>query len=98
MAKLAQASTVDVPAAPRHASQVVERVVDGELVLYDSERQYVHALNATAAFIWQACEGSRGAADIAAALAERYPQQSGEIEEDVARTLQMFAADRLIEG
>ena len=78
------------------ADHLNERLVDGELVLYDHARQFVHALNPTAAFIWRACDGRHDQASIAAALAERYPESREAIEEDVLATLELFRAEGLL--
>ena len=42
--------------------------IDGELCVYDIARQHVHALNHTAAFVWQRCDGRTAPGEIAAAL------------------------------
>lgn len=41
--------------------------VGDDLVIYDHRTQAAHSLNAAAAFVWAQCDGSRSAADIAAA-------------------------------
>ena len=82
---------------PSHASHVAMRLVDGELVLYDPKRQRVHSLNPTAAYVWQACDGEHDERQIAEALAERYPDNSAAIEEDVKDTLRLFAAEGLLD-
>lgn len=81
---------------PYRAQHVVERLVDGELVLYDPQRQYVHALNPTAAFAWLACDGQHRESDIVSALAEHYPENRGDIERDVPTILEMFRAEGLL--
>jgi hypothetical protein len=85
------------PTIPRHASHVAERLVGDELVLFDAKCQRVHALNPTAAFVWLSCDGDHDEQQIVAALAERFPDDKAAIEEDVASTLRLFAAEGLIE-
>lgn len=82
---------------PVRASRLAERLVDGELVLYDPIRQHVHALNPTASFVWRACDGCHDEASIIAALAERYPDCREMIETDVADILVQFRAEGLLE-
>ncbi|MHB1414176.1 MAG: PqqD family protein [Chloroflexota bacterium] len=73
-------------------------MVDGELVLYDPVRQRVHALNCTAAFIWQFCDGRHDTEEIVAALAERYPGNRASIEQDVQATLGLFLQQGLLQA
>lgn len=82
---------------PGRAIHVVERLLDGELVLYDPVRQRVHALNPTAAFVWRACDGRCSQADIAESLARQYPGDRQAILEDVPQILALFAAEGLLE-
>lgn len=51
---------------------VVEEVFD-ELVIYDLERDRVHSLNPTAAFVWQHCDGKHTVDQIAILLQQEFP-------------------------
>jgi hypothetical protein len=81
---------------PSRSRRVVERVVDGELVLYDPVRQRVHSLNPTAGFIWRACTGQHTLDGIVALLATRYPGDLSAIEADVLETLSEFQREGLL--
>ena len=83
---------------PLRADHLVERVVDGELVLYDPRRQYVHALNPTAAFVWRYCDGEHDAAGIASELAELYPESRDAIRQDVPEILRLFQKSGLLKA
>jgi hypothetical protein len=85
-----------IPVLPHRVEHVTERIVDGELVLYDPHRQFVHALNPTAAFVWRACDGDRDEAAIAAGLSQLYPESSEVIERDVRETLDLFVSEGLL--
>ena len=87
---------VDSVGLPDRAIHVVERLLDGELVLYDPKRQRVHALNSTAAFVWRACDGRSSLADIAESLARRYPDDRQAILEDVPQIIARFGAEGLL--
>lgn len=90
-------SAVDLLRSPLiRAGDLTERSIDGELVIYDPARQKVHALNATAAFIWNALDGSRGLDVIVALLSERYPDCRQSIEVDVADTVKAFLDEGLL--
>lgn len=47
----------DLPRARRQ--DLVTHAMDGELLLYDRTRDQVHVLNAAAAFVWRASDGTR---------------------------------------
>jgi len=78
------------------ADHVAERLLDGELVLYDPRRQRVHVLNPTAAVAWRLCDGAHTLDGIVAALAERYPRSRRAIEADVPEILRMFRTEGLL--
>ena len=42
---------------PQRIQSVHVESIDGDLCVYDTARQHVHALNHTAAFVWQRCDG-----------------------------------------
>jgi len=48
------------------------RLVDGELVVLDRERDLIHQLNKTATYIWQQCDGQHTAATIAGQVCEAF--------------------------
>jgi hypothetical protein len=73
----------------RREGLIVEEL-DGELLVYDSERTHAHLLNPVAASVWQACDGLR---DVAA-LAE----VAGVSEDDVWRALSQLEERRLLDG
>ncbi len=48
----------------RKAGLVIQEALD-ELLVYDMETNKAHCLNKTAAYVWQACNGSRNVSEIA---------------------------------
>jgi hypothetical protein len=50
------------------ADGILSKAIDGELILYDEERHRAHRLNATAAAVWQHCDGRRTTDEIARLL------------------------------
>ncbi len=44
---------------------VLVEALDEELLVFDSERQCAHSLNACAAKVWEACDGSRSVSELA---------------------------------
>ena len=83
-------------AAPQRASHVADRLVDGELALYDPATQRLHVLNPTAGLIWRLCDGQHDQDDLVAALVRRYPESCARIEADVARLIGHFEAEGLL--
>lgn len=77
------------PRRPRRVDRVHERVTDDEIVLFDPRTEGVHALNRTAAAIWDLCDGDRDVESIAraieAVLAEPAPRDA--VLADVRRTV-----------
>lgn len=55
-----------LPAARRE--RLLAEELDGEVLVYDLDTDGAHALNPTAAAIWDACDGTLNAGDIAAQL------------------------------
>jgi hypothetical protein len=47
--------------------------LDGDMIVYDSERNQAHALNRLAAQIWKQCDGERTASDLARLFAAETP-------------------------
>lgn len=68
-----------------------------ELLVYDEGRDAYHLLNSTARLVWELCDGSRSAEQIADEVARVYPAIPDEqIRIDVARTLEVFLASEIV--
>jgi coenzyme PQQ synthesis protein D (PqqD) len=73
---------------------VVERV-DGELLIYDLERDRAHRLNEAAALVFEHCDGRRGVAELAALISAKSDQP---VDEDVVgRALVRLGEAHLLE-
>ena len=79
---------------PRRIESVHVESIDGDLCVYDTARQHVHALNHTAAFVWQRCDGRTAPAELAAALSAE--ASIDDAEAVVQLTLQELAAAQLL--
>jgi hypothetical protein len=79
-------------ALPRRRDDVQSAVIDNEIVLLDSKGSQAGYLNATAAAIWQLCDGTRSAADIAATLAQLVDQPADSLVADVEQTIETLEA------
>ena len=58
--------------APSRRLDVTATSLDDELILYEPGRRQPYVLNATAAEIWNWCDGSRHPSDIAHLLADAH--------------------------
>ena len=64
--------------------------VDGDVVILDRTRGYVHQLNATASHIWSACDGRHSVDDIAATLGASFMDAPRNLRDAVVKTLSDF--------
>lgn len=57
---------------------IVTQELNGEVLIYDLKNHNAYCLNETSAMVWQACDGSKSAAQIASALGEKLDQNISE--------------------
>lgn len=57
---------------------LVEQEVDGELLIYDLERDRAFCLNRTSALVWQACDGNRTITEINSLIGQQLKTQTDE--------------------
>ncbi|PYS89856.1 MAG: hypothetical protein DMF62_06280 [Acidobacteria bacterium] len=74
---------------------LVEQEVDGELLIYDLERNRAFCLNQTSALVWQACDGKRTVAEIGDILGKQLKAQTDE--DIVWLALDQLSREKLIE-
>jgi len=84
-------------ARPRRMPDITASDLDDELVLYNLRTDQVHVLNATAAAIWELCDGSMTAEEIAAVLADACSVPLARVQPDVQNMLAEFYEAGLIE-
>ena len=80
----------------RHAS-VMEYKLEDELTLYDPQSEVVHILNATAAVVWQMCNGFQSVHEISLRLSNLYGMVQEAVEEDVRAVLAQLLHAGLIQ-
>jgi hypothetical protein len=75
----------------------MEREVDGEVLLLDTESDQIHQLNRTASFIWRKC-GELGSIDeIATLLVMEFDVGEDRAVRDVSETISRFRALKIVE-
>jgi Coenzyme PQQ synthesis protein D (PqqD) len=77
-----------------------EYLADGSVVIFDPVTSVAHELNATAALVWDCCDGSYDFQKIVAALEECFDSASkisaAKIKEDVTYFLQVLQQKNLL--
>lgn len=76
---------------PRRAEGYAIEPLEDELLLFHPGRGSVVALNPTAVLVWNLCDGSRTAEEIAALIAAAYPESAGEVRGDVDEVVALLA-------
>jgi len=66
------------------------RVVDGEVLVLDTDADRIHQLNASASFIWRQLANSASAEEIAERLAKEFDVVEDQCQTDVAEILRQF--------
>jgi hypothetical protein len=84
--------------APRISSRCAWQVVGGEAVLLDLHGRRLAGLNVTGSFLFPLLDGARTAADLAAAVAERFGVERARAEGDVTAFLADLARRGFVEG
>jgi hypothetical protein len=69
---------------------LVTHQLEGELVIYDPDRDVVHNLNPTARVVWDNCDGHQDVAAIAGKITSRFSITNKRAKADVEQTLQQF--------
>ena len=72
------------------------KLVDGGM-LYDGQHRRVHHLNATAAFVWEACQKGQGTGEMVRDLCRSYEVDDGSARADVVAILERFVDAELLE-
>jgi hypothetical protein len=72
---------------PSQRADLVARHVDGEALILDRAAERVHQLNATAAYIWDRCNGASSIEDVAARFAGDFGIETGVARADVLKTV-----------
>ena len=83
-------------ARPRRATGIVEETINDTLVLTVPSSETVHTLNATATFIFAACDGTQTLEAIVSAVATRYGVPADRVAGDVIATIAQLVTKGLI--
>lgn len=76
-------------------SGLIVKEVDGEILIYDQERNKAHCLNQTAAQVWKYCDGKTTLAATCDGLTQ---ELNAPVDEQLVRyAVEQFSADHLLE-
>lgn len=62
--------------------------MDGEMLLYNPENATTLHLNAPSIIVWELCDGKRSVEQIIATVKEAYPEQAGQIADDIINVVE----------
>ena len=90
---------LSVPAdyRPRKSADVLELDMGDGAILYDNEARLVHHLNPSATLIWQLCDGSGTAEELAEDIAAEYSLDARAIADQVMTVIAELDALGLVE-
>src|SRR5829696_6801417 len=83
--------------SPKRAEAVHVETLGDEVCVYDWQRKEVHALNPTAARVWQQCDGRTSLAQIAATLQAELQVPDAEAQELAWLTLAQLEKAHLLD-
>jgi len=81
----------------KRLESVLEREVDGEVILLDTLNDVIHQLNTTASYIWRLCDVANSEGDIASELSGAYDVDREQALRDVTTTLVTLQSLKLID-
>jgi Coenzyme PQQ synthesis protein D (PqqD) len=80
----------------RRVHGLLEREVDGEILLLDTESDLIHQLNKTASFIWRQSQEGASSGDIAEMLAKNFSVEEHTAKADVEAIIGQLRALRIV--
>ena len=75
---------------------VFRRLADDEWALFDPVANRVHALNLSAAIVWEHCYGALSVAGIVDVVRSSFPSASSSVDENVRAVLQRLTDEGLV--
>jgi hypothetical protein len=80
----------DVVAPHRKQSVGARRMDDGSWLLFDQSADVIHAINETAGFVWERCDGTHAFATICDEVCATYEVEPNVARQDVQAILAQF--------
>lgn len=76
--------------------QVIETEIDGDISLYDAQREQVLVLNGTASDVWRLCDGQQTFDEIVLLLAGAYAIDEAKIRADVEQAIKQLVDEEFL--
>lgn len=81
---------------PRLREDIQYRELEDGGVVYDTAAERIHTLNATAAYVWNCCDGSHNLLDIASELQRDLNSAPADVLQDVRQIIAQFQQEGLL--
>jgi hypothetical protein len=88
---------LDLSARPRRRDGYALESFGDEIVIYHPASEAIFHCNATAALIWQLCDGQRSFGEIVDLLRDAYPEAAAQLQQDVSATLSQLLTHGALE-
>jgi hypothetical protein len=82
---------------PQKNEAILDRVLDGETVLFNLSTNKLHSLNETASYIWQQCDGTNSVSSLVVLLKRSFAVKAEQAEADLCALLEGMYHAGLIE-
>jgi pyrroloquinoline quinone biosynthesis protein D len=89
--------TIALSSRPRRNQRILQQEAAGTLVLLSLDEGQYYSLDEIGGRVWALCDGARGAADIAAVLAQEYDAPPATIQQDVLELLAELVKENLVD-
>lgn len=81
----------------RQSGDCLLETMGNDVLLYVPSTASAVQLNDSSRIVWQLCDGEHTVGDIIEVLCDIYPDQSGQIPEDVRRAIEMLWDNQVLE-
>jgi hypothetical protein len=82
---------------PKKRSNLIEREVDSEMVVFDPQNEKIHQLNTAASYIWNLCDGATSISGIAEMLSCTFDVSQKRAQRDVENIILDLKRSCLVE-
>ena len=81
----------------KHAEDCLLENMDDEVLVYNTVTAETLHLNAPSAIVWRMCDGERSTAEIIELVEQAYPDQIGQIAQDIANVVRDLHQRQVLE-
>ena len=81
---------------PSKQKNLMCREIEGEVVIYNSETDSIHALNSTAVIIWELCDGKHDLSEIMKRITDRFEVEERTVWKDVCKVISELEELKLV--